>query len=261
MRLDPAAETAGVGLSTHDTLGSTSSEALRLARAGERGPLWIVARAQTAGRGRRGRTWVSEPGNLYASLLLTDPAPPEHAAGLSFVAALAVHDALADILPGAGDRLTLKWPNDVLLDGRKLSGILVEGEGPAVAVGIGINCAHHPEGTATPATDLATAGAAAPPEAVFAPLSAAMLRRLAQWRRGEGFTAVRADWLARAGGLGTMVRIALPDGERAGRFETLDERGRLLLRLKDGTMETVTAGDLLAGFAAGHEAPVAGHGS
>ena len=91
MQLDPTAMAAGVRLITHDTLGSTNAEALRMARDGECGPLWIVARSQTAGRGRRGRTWVSEPGNLYASLILTDPAPPERFPDLSFVAALALH--------------------------------------------------------------------------------------------------------------------------------------------------------------------------
>ena len=99
MQLDPTAMAAGVRLITHDTLGSTNAEALRIARDGGRGPLWIVAKSQTAGRGRRGRTWVSEPGNLYASLILTDPAPPERFPDLSFVAALALHDAIGGRIP------------------------------------------------------------------------------------------------------------------------------------------------------------------
>src|SRR4051794_41853151 len=102
MQLDPTASAAGARLITHDTIGSTNAEALRLARDGERGPLWIVAKTQTAGRGRRGRAWVSEPGNLYASLLLTDPAPPERGPELSFVAALALHDAIGGALSGVG---------------------------------------------------------------------------------------------------------------------------------------------------------------
>ena len=100
MQLDPTARAAGARLIAHDTIGSTNAEALRLAREGERGPLWITAQQQTAGRGRRGRTWVSEPGNLYASLLLTDPAPPERCPELSFVAALALHDAIGGRIPG-----------------------------------------------------------------------------------------------------------------------------------------------------------------
>src|SRR5882672_7612875 len=154
MDLAPGAAAAGVGLIACDTVGSTNAEALRCARAGETGPLWITARAQSAGRGRRGRAWVSEPGNLYATLLLTDPAPPARAAQLSFVAALAVHDAIAQLAPSLAPRLALKWPNDVLCDGRKAAGILIEAEGAhplIVAVGIGVNCRHHPEVTEHPA--------------------------------------------------------------------------------------------------------------
>ena len=115
MELAPGAAAAGVGLIACETIGSTNAEALSYARAGEKGPLWITAREQTAGRGRRGRTWVSQRGNLFATLLLTDPAPPERAAQLSFVAALAVHDAIAAQAPALARRLAFKWPNDVLL--------------------------------------------------------------------------------------------------------------------------------------------------
>ena len=128
MQLDPTAAAAGVRLITHETVGSTNEEALKLGRAGERAPLWIVARRQTAGRGRRGRTWVSEPGNLYASLLLTDPSPPDRFPELAFVAALALHDAVTGRIPGLAGRVALKWPNDLLIDRNKFAGILVEGE-------------------------------------------------------------------------------------------------------------------------------------
>ncbi len=130
MQLDPRASAAGVRLVSHELLASTNTEALTLARAGERGPLWVTAGRQSAGRGRHGRTWTSEPGNLFASLLLTEPAPPEHWHELSFVAALAIHDTIADLAPGARPRLAIKWPNDLLLDGAKFAGILTEGEGP-----------------------------------------------------------------------------------------------------------------------------------
>src|SRR5689334_3474828 len=126
MHLDPEAAAAGVRLVAHEALGSTNAEALACARAGERGPLWITAARQTAGRGRRGNAWSSQPGNLYASLLLTDPAPAAHLPELCFVVALAVLDAAADAAPAARERLKLKWPNDLLLGGAKFVGILIE---------------------------------------------------------------------------------------------------------------------------------------
>jgi BirA family biotin operon repressor/biotin-[acetyl-CoA-carboxylase] ligase len=237
--------TAPIRVVAHETTGSTNAEALAFARNGERGPLWVTARQQTAGRGRRGRAWVSEPGNLYATLLLTGASPPDRGAQLSFVAALALHDAIAGRIAGLGKRLALKWPNDGLIDGCKFAGILIEGEGSAVAVGIGVNCVHHPAGTAFPATDLAAAGVRASPESVFAGFSAAMTVRLAQWNRGAGFAAIREEWLKCAFGLGKTIRVALPEGEREGRFEGIDTAGRMLLRRADGVTEAVTAADVL----------------
>jgi BirA family biotin operon repressor/biotin-[acetyl-CoA-carboxylase] ligase len=248
MRLDPAAAAAGFRLSAHDTLPSTNTEALALTRRGETGPLWVTARQQTAGRGRRGNAWISTPGNLYATLLFCDPAAPETAPQLSFVAALAVFDAIVDRASALREKLALKWPNDILYGGQKLAGILIEGESVearfAVAIGIGVNCMHHPMQTAYPATDLATVGAAVSADDVFFSLSGAMERRLAQWRRGVGFQSIRADWLDCAAGIGDEMRARLPNREFVGRFEALDERGRLLLRLADGTLQTITAGDV-----------------
>jgi len=244
MKIDPTAAAASARLITLDTIGSTNEEGLARARAGERGPLWIVAREQSAGRGRRGRLWVSEPGNLYASLVVTDPSPPERFSDLSFVAALALYDALSGRVPGLSARLALKWPNDLLIDRNKLAGILVEGEGTTVVIGIGVNCIHHPSGTDFPATDLASAGVRTTPESLFTPLSAAMASRIAQWDRGAGFAAIRGDWLARATGLGKPIRVALADRELAGAFEAIDLSGRLVLRLADGTKQAITAGDV-----------------
>jgi len=239
---------AGVRRVTYGTLGSTNAEALALARARERGPLWITAKSQSAGRGRRGNAWVSTPGNLYASLLLTEPSAPRDAPQLSFVAALAVHDALSRAAPPLAPALKVKWPNDLLLGGDKLAGILIEGESQpvfTVAIGIGVNCVSHPSNTNHPATDLAAAGAALTPEHVLAALAPAMSERLAQWRNGQGFASVRADWLKRAAGIGEEIRVRLPERELAGRFRGLDEAGRLLLEGPDGT-ETVIAGDVFA---------------
>jgi BirA family biotin operon repressor/biotin-[acetyl-CoA-carboxylase] ligase len=145
---------AGVRHIAYETLGSTNAEALARARASEHGPLWITAQSQSAGRGRRGSTWVSPVGNLHATLLLSEPSPPEHAPQLSFVAALALHDAIAECAAQLGPLLKVKWPNDLLLGGAKLAGILIEGESDpafAVAIGIGVNCAVHPDDTTYPA--------------------------------------------------------------------------------------------------------------
>jgi BirA family biotin operon repressor/biotin-[acetyl-CoA-carboxylase] ligase len=240
---------SGARLVTLDTVGSTNAEAFARGRAGERGPLWITARRQTAGRGRRGRLWVSEPGNLYASLLITDPAPLPRAAELSLVAALAVHDALAECAPAVGPRLQVKWPNDIVCDGAKLAGILVEGESApgrplAVVIGIGVNCAHYPADASYPATSVKEAGALVVPETLAQALIAAMAGRLAEWDRGENFAATRTAWLRRAAGLGAPARVRLPERELEGVVETLDGAGRLVLRLADGRRERIAAGDM-----------------
>lgn len=231
-----------------EAVGSTNAEALALARGGERGPLWITAARQTAGRGRGGRTWVSPPGNLHATLLLTEPCAMAQAPQLAFVAGLALCDAVAECAPQLAHRLALKWPNDLLLGGAKLAGILIESETVpllALAVGIGANCAAHPDDTPYPATDLAAAGAEVAPASLFAALAAAMQRRLAQWDRGAGFAAIRAGWLARAAGLGQEISVRLPERAFTGRFEGLDETGRLLLMQADG-LTAVTAGEVFA---------------
>ncbi len=213
--------------------------------------MWISAERQSAGRGRRGSAWVSGSGNVAATLLLTDPSLPASASQLAFVAALAVHDAVAESAPQVGPLLKVKWPNDLLLGGAKLAGILIEGEAVpsfAVCIGIGVNCASHPDDTPYPATDLATAGALVTPAQLLAALSVAMQRRLSQWQRGDGFAGIRADWLKRAAGLGEDIRVRLPDHELSGRFRGLDDDGRLLLQQANG-VTAVTAGEI---FSIGH---------
>lgn len=266
MRLDPAAELAGHRLLALGTLDSTNAEALRLAR-DHREPahaLWITARQQTAGRGRRASAWISPPGNLYATLLLRDSPAPARAPELSFVAALAVYDAILGCASGLRKKLALKWPNDVLCAGAKLAGMLIEGQGVdgglAIAIGIGVNCLHHPADTPYPAIDLAAAGAAVSADALFLALSGAMSRRLEQWDEGNGFAIIRSDWLDHASGIGSELRVRLPGRELLGHFEAIDECGRLLLRLSDGTLETVTAGDVFPLTGDGRaEPPVRAH--
>jgi len=259
MRLDPAAVAAGFRLVAYDVVTSTNADALELARSGGSDATWLTAREQTAGRGRRGAAWVSAPGNLYATMLLHDPSPAENAPELAFVAGLAVHDAIVGCDANLRQRLALKWPNDVLYDGSKLAGILIEGEHVqgrlAVAVGIGVNCAYHPAATAYPATDLAAAGAAISAETLFTALSATMLGRLAQWRRGAGFAAIRSAWLDRATNIGAQVRVRLPDRELTGLAKSLDAHGHLILRLADGSEETIAAGEVFPVI--GQSAPAA----
>lgn len=241
-----ATDLAGVRHKRFDTLGSTNAEALARARAGERGPLWISADTQSAGRGRRGNAWVSPPGNVYATLLLSEPSEKSVAAQLSFVAALALHDAIADCAAPVGPQLKVKWPNDLLLGGRKVAGILIEAESdPAfsVAIGVGVNCASHPDDTPFPATDLASAGANIAPKVLLNALAMRMTARIDEWQRGENFTSIRAAWLKRAAGVGEEIRVRLPEKEMSGRFEGLDESGRLLLKRPTGVVP-VTAGDV-----------------
>lgn len=238
----------GLAVTHFAEIGSTNAEAL--ARAASGAPeQWIVADRQIAGRGRRGRQWVSEPGNLYSSLLLYDPAPPALTPQICFVAALAVHDAVRDAVPALDPaRLRLKWPNDVLLDGKKLVGILVEGaiagSKQAVVTGIGINCAHHPANMAYPVTDLANEGFRVAPAALFERLAVRMLDRLAQWKRGSGFAAARQAWLERAYELGREIEVKLPERTLGGRFEEIDGEGALVLALANGHREFIRAGDV-----------------
>jgi BirA family biotin operon repressor/biotin-[acetyl-CoA-carboxylase] ligase len=178
--------------------------------------------------------------------MLTDPATPAVAPQLSFVAGLALYDAAVKAAPALAPRLALKWPNDLLCGGRKIAGILIEGEGVpvAVAVGIGANCRHHPAAVEFPATDFAAEGAEVSAAALFDQLAAAMAVRLREWDRGAGFAGIRTAWLARAAGVGEPVRVRLSGAETEGRFETIDDKGRLLLRGAAGQLEAIAAGDV-----------------
>ena len=231
----------GLGLRRYESLDSTNQEALRLARVGARGPLWIVAREQSAGHGRRGREWVSAPGNLFATLL--SEAPPSIAAQLGFVAGLAAGETVAALAPDA--EVTLKWPNDVLLDGKKAAGTLLESTGEDVlAIGVGINLAHHPEGTEFPANSVAAVTGRAPdPDDALLRLATRMAAWYEVWRE-DGFATVRAAWLSRAAGLGGPIRARLEGSEMRGNFEGLDQDGALLLRDVAGVVTRIAAGDV-----------------
>jgi BirA family biotin operon repressor/biotin-[acetyl-CoA-carboxylase] ligase len=235
---------AGYGLKSCDELDSTNAEARRMADAGEQGPLWITAARQTAGRGRRGRSWESATGNLAATLLIRPTRPLTEWAQLSFAAAIAAADMAANLAPQA--HITVKWPNDILGHGGKLAGILLETAGPMLAIGIGVNLAAHPEGTEFPATSLAALGVRPPPpEDALALLAAGFAGWYEVWRT-DGFSPIRDAWLARAAGLGQRIRARLPDRERMGVFEGIDADGALLLN-EAGRTTAIAAGDVFFG--------------
>ena len=232
-----------------DAVDSTNSECMRHARSGEAGPLFVTGRSQTGGRGRRGRTWISEPGNLYCSLLLIDPAPMERLGSLPLAVSVALHEAVSSVVPTTR-RVTIKWPNDVLIDGAKVSGLLIEGERlpggrQAIVIGSGINIAHAPQGGLYPAISLSGAGAGdQTPETFFPVYADALMSALALWDAGNGVSAIRERWLAAAAGIGDTVTARLPDRELTGRFTGIDADGRLVLDAADGLRHLIAAGDV-----------------
>jgi BirA family biotin operon repressor/biotin-[acetyl-CoA-carboxylase] ligase len=232
---------AGYRRKDYVELDSTNEEARRLAEAGEATPLWIMAARQTAGRGRRGRAWDMAEGNLAATLLVRPEASQAITGQLSCAAALAAAEMVQHFAPGAA--VTVKWPNDVLTEGRKIGGILLEGGKDWLAIGIGVNLVHHPEGTAFPATSLPQLGIAPPSCDQAMGLLAA---RFAHWYDAwmeNGFEALRATWLKRASGLGAPITARLPHETRAGVFEGIDASGALLL--KEGTqVRAIAAGEV-----------------
>jgi BirA family biotin operon repressor/biotin-[acetyl-CoA-carboxylase] ligase len=261
--LGPRAVEAGHRLIVHDRLDSSNSEALRLARSGEQGPLWIIAREQTAGRGRRGREWFSADGNLAASLLFVVAVTPPVAATLGFVASLAVHGACRTLAPEVD--VALKWPNDVLADGGKVAGLLLESEvqnsSMAMVVGIGVNLASAPDGMPFPAQSLRALGHDVPAEQAFVALTDAWVSFADRWNGGRGFDVIRKAWLAQARGIGQSISVRTGERVENGIFETLDEEGRLVLRAADGTARVISAGDVYFGDAASAVSPRAGAAS
>ena len=228
-----------------ETIDSTSEEARRRALGGDPGPLWVIAEAQTAGRGRRGRSWASPRGNLYASALIVDPCETAQAAELGFVAGV----ALAEAARAHGAPARLKWPNDLLIGGGKCAGLLVDGlhvpgRGLACVVGIGVNCAEAPEGVGYPTAALVDGeGRPVAAEALFGTLRLRFAAALSLWRRGRNFTAIREAWLAHAGPIGERIRVSGPSGRQEGTFGGLDLHGRLLFR-GEQEIEPIETADL-----------------
>ncbi|QQR35076.1 biotin--[acetyl-CoA-carboxylase] ligase [Devosia oryziradicis] len=266
--LGPKARAAGYRLRGYDSIGSTNAEALAAATAGDPGGIWFAARQQTAGRGRRGRQWINPHGNLAATLLIIPESDPTSAATLGFVAGVSLNRALSAILPdgmvkigidGAdglgGGRIALKWPNDVLADGAKLAGILLEASKlpngrQAVAIGIGVNVVAAPEGLPYPATSLAALGASRTAEDVFDALSDAWVDTFGMWNDGRGIGDVLTHWRASAAGIGAPVAVQQDGDVLRGIFETIDDDGRLIIRADDNRRIAITAGDVHFGATA-----------
>ncbi len=266
--LGPRAATRGYRLHAYDSIGSTSTEAARAANSGDAGDVWFCALQQTEGRGRRGRAWETVHGNLAASLLVVPNCDHSISATLGFVAGVAMNRALRQLVPDAivtqgidgaagrnGSRIALKWPNDVLADGAKLSGILLEAQkrpngSLAVVIGMGVNIVAAPEGLPYPATSLRALGYDITAETVFAALSDAWVDTIEVWDSGRGIPDILSLWREAAAGIGAEVAVQR-DGEVVrGIFETIDEAGRLIVRANDNRRIAITAGDVHFGATA-----------
>ncbi|THD47377.1 MAG: biotin--[acetyl-CoA-carboxylase] ligase [Bradyrhizobium sp.] len=255
--MEPEPFIAGWRIARLDRVGSTNDEARTLGIAGDPGRLWVVAKEQTRGRGRKGRFWSSPPGNLYASALIVDPGPPALAPQLGFVAGVALAQAVEDL---GGREFALKWPNDLLWRGAKVAGLLAESVTTkdrrlACVIGVGVNCRSAPDGVAYPVAALGQAlERDVGPEALLLRLARRFHEALGLWARGAGFAEIRALWLAVAAGVGEPIRVSDPRGARKGLFEGLDASGRLLLRTPLG-VEAIEAADLHLLSPAGPDAP------
>lgn len=270
--LSPRARKAGYRLEAFETIDSTNATAIERALAGDPGMLWLVSPHQQAGRGRRGRAWQTESGNLAATLLLVPDYPLRQSAMLGFVAGLSLAEALEAVVPEAnvtigvdgastaqGRRFELKWPNDVMAGSAKLSGILLESvamdkAGHAVAIGIGVNVVAAPMQDAYPTTSLRRLGIACDAQTLFLALSDAWAENYQTWLVSRDMMSIRDRWLARAAGIGGPVAVDLGGRIVRGVFETIDDQGRFVVREKGGNVTNIAAGDVHFGIVASEHA-------
>jgi BirA family transcriptional regulator, biotin operon repressor / biotin---[acetyl-CoA-carboxylase] ligase len=234
-----------------ETVDSTNAEARRRAKAGEPGPLWIWSARQSQGRGRGGREWISQHGNLFASLLIGVNCPIRVASQLALVAGIVTYDTIAKLIAYEGrSELLLKWPNDVLLAGEKLAGMLLENVGSpmenrsVVVIGTGINLANHPEELPQPAISLGAYGMTVAPADALEVLAATTHEWLARWAEGTSFPSIRRAWLDRAGPTGRPLRVKINGEETEGVYAGLDSDGALRLLTADGSEHRIAAGDV-----------------
>jgi BirA family biotin operon repressor/biotin-[acetyl-CoA-carboxylase] ligase len=242
-----------------DETDSTNADAMRLALKGEDLPLWVIADRQTAGRGRAGRSWFSPGGNLYTSLAFCCAAKMENAGQLSLIAGISLFDAIrasTDLAQDAG--LRLKWPNDILMGGAKMGGILVESTsargspGFLAIVGFGVNLSSHPEDLGRAVTSLGRHTQAPAPAVLLASLAEQFPRWLDVWESGDGFAAIRQGWMERAGPIGEAITVNSADGLISGTYRGLSETGALLAEV-DGQVREINHGDVALGRADLHD--------
>lgn len=242
-------------LSEYEELDSTNAQALRLTSDGEVGNHWVVAKIQSAGRGRSGRPWCSEPGNLFTSLLLEVPCTLGTASQLSFVAGLAAFDVLEQALSANNkSQLQLKWPNDLLLEGAKIGGILLESKFVAdaegqeqlyVVIGTGINLVSHPELENRKTTHLEQYGILLTPSVALQNLAKSTQSWLDVWQWGTDFAKIKTAWLARSCKIGSEMSVHIGQKRIRGRFSGLNAQGGLLLTPNDGKTIEIQAGDVV----------------
>ena len=242
---------SGTQIRVFTEIDSTNAEALRALGSGYTGPCWFMAASQNAGRGRLGRKWISDIGNLYASLLLPLGCATEVIPQLSFVAALGVHDAVSQMMgaDGKSTRLALKWPNDVLLNAQKLAGILLEtssagGRVKAAVIGIGLNLAHSPQIADKPSTSLAEHEIQLSPEQALTQIAICLDQRIGEWQQGRNFFKIREDWCARAYGIGAEYMVTRKNEQLYGIFEGIDSDGAFILRQQNGEARQISSGEV-----------------
>lgn len=266
--LGSKATTAGYRLHAFDSIGSTNDEALNAAREGDAGKVWFTALQQTAGRGRRGREWRNPHGNMAASLLMLPDCAPEACATLGFVAGVALRRALQEVLPQAvtlmgidgadiagGGRVALKWPNDVIADGAKLAGILLEaqstpGGGTAIVVGIGVNVVSAPKDLPYPAVAAQVFDSSIDATVVHRILAEHWVDVYALWDNGNGIAAVLDEWRQSAAGMGQDISVQMNGQVLRGTFHALDDSGRLIVKSDAGELLPIAAGDVHFGTTA-----------
>lgn len=237
---------------TFEALDSTNAEAARRVKDGAELPLWIMAKTQSSGRGRRGREWVSQQGNLFCTAVYQVSEDAQHDAQKSFVAALAIYDTLTDYV--SSSLLSIKWPNDVLLDGKKVSGILLERLPGGLCVGIGVNLLSKPDSVTDQETacviDYIDESLINDPEPILEmpePVFAILASKFTQWTQRhdeDGFSPIRDAWLSRAAGMGAKVRVNLAKDSFTGYAEGLSEDGALMIKMENGDARLIHAGDI-----------------